>query len=151
MPAVVRLVPMTRSVAALAFLGMLSAAACNNGSSSTLPAPSPAMVSDSFTGTVQPQGSQFDTFQVGAAGTVSVTLTTAGPPSTIFMGLGLGVPATGANGQPTCSLVNSANAQAGTTPQIGASTTTAGTLCVSIYDEGNQTGPVDFSITITHP
>ena len=109
-------------------------------------------MTDTFTGNVQPQSSQFENIQIGAAGTISVTLTSiVGPLPTIFMGLSLGVPATGANGQPTCSLIQPVSVQAGTTPQIGATTTTAGTVCVAIFDEGNQTAPVDFAITITHP
>ena len=139
---------MTRSIAALTLLSVLSAPACSNNGTTT---PSPAIVSETFTGTVQPQSAQLYNFQIGTPGAVTVTLTSAGPPSTIFMGLGLGVPAIGANGQPTCSLVISVNAQAGTTAQISASANTAGTGCASIYDIGNQTGPVDFSIVITHP
>jgi len=37
-----------------------------------------------------------------------------------------------------------------TTAQLSG-TTSAGTLCVQVYDIGNQTAPVSYTVTVTHP
>jgi hypothetical protein len=125
---------------ALAFALAFLAAAC--GSSSLLTAP--ASVTETFTGTVPVQGLDSHTFTVAAYGEIDVTLTAAGPPSTITMGLGLGTPTGG-----TCSVQYQAQAQAGTTAQLSG-TIAAGSWCVVVFDLGNQGGPVDYSVTVAH-
>lgn len=132
-----------RTLVGLALL--LPLAGCGSSSSSTT-SPS-TTTTDTFTGTVAVAGSDMHSFSASKAGEVSVTLTAAGPPATILMGVGIGIP----NGA-TC------------TPLLGASTTTAagasaqltgrisdGTLCVAVYDVGNATGPVSYAVTVVHP
>jgi hypothetical protein len=92
-------------------------------------------------------GVDFHNFSVGQAGTVDVTLLTATPPATIFMGMGLGTPGTG-----TCS-VNSADTTItppGPTAQLSL-TLAPGNYCVEVYDVGNQGSPVTYSLTVSHP
>jgi hypothetical protein len=126
-----------------------TAAACGSSGSSTTAPTVTTITEPAFTGTVQPQGSVFTGFQVNGAGTVTITLTSAGPPATIFMGVGVGLPGTAANGAATCVLSVQANMQAG--QSLSATATGAVSACASIYDVGNQTAPVDFSISIAHP
>jgi hypothetical protein len=142
----------TRALASLsvAVAVVLTAAACNK--SSTAPAattPTPvSRTTDTFTGTVQVKGSDSHSFPVSQTGVVDVTLTAAGPPATIVMGLGVGsldasstcVPFAGA----------STSASAGSNAQLSG-TVTAGTLCVVVRDIGNQTGPVSYTVTALHP
>jgi hypothetical protein len=81
-----------------------------------------------------------------SGGQVNVILTAAGPPSTIFMGLGVGTYAS-----PACTLLTSGAivTQAGATAQLSG-TVNAGSYCVMVYDAGNQTAPVTYAVTVTH-
>jgi hypothetical protein len=124
-----------------------SVACSGNGASSpsTIAASAP-VTTETFTGTVGVGGTDSHTFTVTLVGQLSVILTAAGPPPTIYMGIGLGNP-TGS----TCTLLasGSAVAPAGSTAQLSG-TVDAGTYCVSVYDAGNQTADVDYSVTVNH-
>jgi hypothetical protein len=126
---------------------MLAAACTGNASSSTTTSPSAARTTDTFTGTTQIAGSVFHTFTVSKAGEVDVTLTAAAPPATIVMGVGLGEPA-----DAKCVLFAGALAStpAGTSPQLSGTVSPA-SLCVEVHDLGNQTAPVTYTVTVTHP
>jgi hypothetical protein len=126
----------------------LAAAACGNDSTSgTVSTATQTRTTDTFSGTVQVGGSVFHSFPVSQPGTTDVTLTAASPPATVVMGLAIGTPGDGG-----CTPIAgaSANVVAGSTPQL-TGVTTAGTLCVLIRDVGQQTGPVTYTVTVTHP
>ena len=133
-------------------LAVVIASGCGgNSNDSTTAATAPtltaAATTESFTGTVSVAGNDFHPFTVATAGaTLSVTLTAAGPPTTIFTGLGLG-----AYDAPTCTLFSNAylTTQAGTAPQLSG-TAGAGSYCVVVYDVGNQTGPITYAVTVSH-
>jgi len=137
---------------AWAVLAAAGAVACNSGSStsSTLPpvAATPIYTTDTFTGTVQVGSSDVKSFTVTISGTVTVTLVAAGPPPTISMGLLIGTPATA--GSSTCLALTGGTftLAAGTTPVTG--TLTPAAYCVQIFDVGNQTGPVTYTLTVNH-
>jgi hypothetical protein len=109
--------------------------------------PSVTLTTDTFTGTVPVRASDAKNFAVTQTGSVNVTLTSAGPPATIVMGVGVGTPR-----DSSCVLLAGAstNTAAGTNVQL-AGTVTAGTLCVQVYDVGNQTVPVTYTVTVAHP
>jgi|SRR5262245_27344288 len=136
-----------RRVIPLALLITLATVACDNGSSTPLPTSSSALTTETFSGSVAVGSSDFHTFTATQGGTVSVTLNTAGPPATIYMGLGIGTPSSS-----TCALLSGATAdtQAGTTSQLSG-TLDAGTYCVEVFDVGNETIPVNYSVTVAHP
>ena len=139
---------MKRGVFALVVACALGAATCNKSSTSgTVSAPSTARTTDTFSGTVPIRGVVFHSFPVSKTGATDVTLTTASPPPTIVMGLAIGTP-----GDAGCTPLAgaSANVVAGSTPQL-TGLTTAGTLCVQIRDIGQQTAPVSYTVTVTHP
>ena len=77
-----------------------------------------------------------------------MTLTAAGPPPTVAMGLGVGT--LSADGV-VCTVFPNTSVVAGAAlrPQI-AGTIDAGTYCVTVFDAGNQTGSVDYAITVLH-
>src|SRR5215831_17972430 len=85
---------------------LAACAACSGGSSSgpsTAPSSSPplAPTNDTFTGTVSVGGSDAHQFVVKLSnGLLTATLTAAGPPPTIAMGLGIGTISSG-----TCTLI----------------------------------------------
>jgi hypothetical protein len=129
-------------------VALLAAAACGGSTpSGSATTPSVTRTTDTFSGTVQVAGNAFHSFRVAQTGTTEVTLTAAGPPSTIVMGVALGtVDDSGCTRLSGASL----NTPAGSTPQL-AGLTSGGTLCVQIRDVGNQTGPVTYTVSVTHP
>jgi hypothetical protein len=133
-------------------LGTMTACGGNSSDTSALPAPSGTVVTDTFTGTVAlPVAGvlQVDVhnFTVAVPGSISVTLTAAGPPATIMMGLGVGNPA--ADG--SCSFLSGGTTQtpAGSTAQLSGSLA-AGTYCVAVGDIGNALQPISYTVTVAH-
>jgi hypothetical protein len=63
------------------------------------------------------------------------------------MGLAIGTP----NGT-TCTPLAGASVQAaaGSSPQLNGEVS-GGTLCVVVYDVGNETAPITYSLTVSHP
>lgn len=107
-----------------------------------------AGISEAFVSSVPVNGSRFYAFEVGAYGTVNVTLDRVGGgvvPTTVWVGVGLGVP----DGT-DCSTSTSLSTQAGAGPHIS-STLAAGTYCARIYDIGNLAAAAPFAVTIAHP
>jgi hypothetical protein len=139
----------------LAFLAAALAAAggvaCNSNSTSTLPAvaATPVYGTDTFNGTVAVQGFDVKPFNVAISGNVTVVLVAAGPPSTITMGVFIGQPATA--GSSTCLALSNAtiSGSASSTPLLTGQLT-VGAYCVQIFDVGNQTGPINYTISINH-
>jgi hypothetical protein len=134
-----------------ASLVVASAVAACGGSSnnSSIAAPSATLTTETFTGVVQPGASKVHTFTVTSPGQVSVTMTAAGPPPTIQMGLGIGNP--DANGN--CIFLSGGTTQAvasTTTPQLSGTLTASGAYCVAIGDIGNAAGPITYTINVSH-
>jgi len=133
---------------AILFLTLaLVAAGCTKSTDSTTPtSPTPTRTTDTLSGTVQVKGSDFKTFAVTTTGQVDVALTTAGPPSTITMGVGVGTTSGGA-----CNLVAGSSALISAGGALPTGIMSPGTYCVQVYDVGNQTAAVTYTVTVTHP
>ena len=133
--------------ALLAAATVVNACSGSGSNSSSALAPSGTLVTDTFSGTVQPGGLDFHTFTVTTGGTVSITLLTAGPPATITMGLAIGTPSSTG----TCALLSGGStlATAGSTAQL-TGTVAAGSYCVEVVDVGNAAGPIAYSLTAAH-
>jgi hypothetical protein len=126
---------------------VLAGTACGDSNSTPdFVQPTPTVVTESFNGTVDIGGTDFHNFTVTTAGAVNVTLTAAGPPATIYMGLGVGTPSATA-----CALLTGGSiaTPAGTTAQLSG-TIAAGSYCVSVFDIGNQTAAIAYAVTVTH-
>jgi hypothetical protein len=129
----------------------LSGAACTSGGNGTT-APTisstttTAATTEVFTGTVPVAGLDYHSFNA-LAGPLTVTLTAAGPPPTIFVGLGVGAPSDTA-----CVLYTqgTTSAQAGTTAQLSGTLSSSGPVCVEVFDIGNAGSPIDYSVTVVH-
>jgi hypothetical protein len=137
----------------LAFVA-LTATACNNNSNSSTPTLASPTINDVDNGTVQPGSSDFRNFTVTQSGEVDIYLNSAvettanGPLATIQMNVGIGTPLATTCPMPlTYSFVTVA---AGPNA-IGAIDLNAGTYCVDIFDAGNQSCPVTYTITVAHP
>src|SRR5947207_12758494 len=130
------------------------ASACSGSSSSgtTLPTTpttttTTATFTDSYPGTLTVNGAVTNHFNVQGAGTVTATLTTVNPDSSLPVGFSLGTWSTTSN---VCA-VALANDQATQGSIITGSTSAAGAICVRIYDVGNLTASESFVITVSHP
>jgi hypothetical protein len=124
---------------------LISAAACGS-SGSTSTTPTVATTTDTFTGTVAVGGQDFHSFTITTTGTIGVTLT-ATTPSSIVMGLNVGIPANG-----LCPAMAGASIQtaAGASVQLSG-VASPGLLCVDVQDVGNQSAPVSYTVTVNHP
>jgi len=128
----------------------LAVAGCSGSNSTTAVAPASPTVTETFPGTVVYQGVDFHTFNVAQSGTLNVTLTAAGPPPTIWMGVGIGTPSASA-----CGLISNSTSTVTpasvTGPQL-TGTLAPGTYCVQVYDVGNLSpgGAVTYSVTVAH-
>jgi len=142
------------SLLAFALVAALTAGCTNSTDSSTPPLgiltlPSNArLTTDRFSGNLAVGGRANHTFTV-TTGTqpINVTLTAAGPPPTVALGFGVGT--LGTDGVCTPFPNSSVVAAAATRPQL-AGTIDAGTFCLTVYDAGNQTGPVDYAFVVLH-
>ena len=132
---------------------VLSAVSCTDQpatQSMTRPDTAPATLL-TYSGTLQPQGINSHSFTVSQAGEVVVTLlgvelVGADEAATLTVGLAIGAPSSGG----TCVAIQSVEAQGSSRAQI-TGTGLAGTLCVSIFDVGNLTGPANYTITVATP
>jgi hypothetical protein len=126
---------------------VLAGAACGDSNSTpNFVQPTPTLITENFTGTVAVGGNDVHPFNVTSSGQLNVTLTAAGPPPTIYMGLGVGTPSGS-----TCPLLSNGSVAtpAGTTAQLSG-TINSGSYCVTVFDVGNQTAPVTYAVTVTH-
>ena len=141
---------MTRVAFPLLLAATIASAACSTGSSSSFSNPlaaSSTQITETFTGTVDVNGIDTHAFtETLAGGQIAITLTAAGPPATIYMGLSIGSSSAG-----TCAPLSGGQVivQAGATAQLSGSAG-AGTYCVQVYDAGNQIAQVSYAVTVTH-
>jgi hypothetical protein len=103
---------------------------------------------ETFTGRLSPLSLRSHPFSVARSGTVEVTLTAAGPPENISIGLGVGTPATAGG----CSLLEAVSASASPIAQL-VGTATPGTLCAAVFDPspGILTTDIDYTVVVSHP
>jgi hypothetical protein len=136
-----------RAHAAAALVLCFALAGCGSSSTPAAATPTVARTTDTFTGTVAVGGDDFHSFPISATGPIDVTLTAATPPSTIVMTISIGMPADG-----KCVALAGASSQTppGSAPQLSG-IATPGTLCVNVHDSGNESAPVGYTVTVTHP
>lgn len=131
------------------FLVPLAAAAFGcGGDINKLPTtPDPVFVTETYTGTLTVNGAQTHNVFTNATGAVVATITSLGetPPSKVGFSLGT----LGTSG--TCSVVFHNDAAIVSTAFAGTVSTLGGSLCARIYDVGALTGPVAYTITVSHP
>ena len=131
------------SRAALLALALVGSA-CDNGETPTLP--TPIIVTETFTGTVQLNGAISHGFAVSGPGPTSAEIT-AIDPSGSFLGFQLG---TWSGVVCTAVLSN----DAGTLSSVlSAATQSSASLCVKLHDPNGilTTNPVTYTVTVKHP
>ena len=122
---------------------------CTNALNDLLGTPtsnSNSTTTDTFNGSLAPNGSLVFTFSVSTSGSVAVTLTTVSPATTGPLGLGVGPSSNG-----TCTIANATSgATAGGSPQLSA-TENPGTYCVKVSDAGTLVTTSNVTVTVAHP
>lgn len=108
--------------------------------------PDPVTVTETFTGTLTVNGAQTHNVFTGATGLVTATLTGLGEEPPEKVGISMGTLA-GA----TCTVVLHNDNAVVTSYLSGTVSNLAGSLCVRIFDVGKLSGPVDYTITVSHP
>ena len=138
-----------RLMRAVTFLALvLALASCGDEELPTNPTPTPPVtVTENFSGTLNQNGGRTHTFNTGASGTVTVTLTTVAPDSELVVGLSLGT----FNGSACALQITKDDAKQGVILTGGVSS--LGNLCVRIYDVGNipSAEPISYEIQVVHP
>lgn len=132
---------MHRSAACVLLLAG-AAAACSSDLTTTPTAPTET-ITESFSGTVNRNGAATHPF-TSAPGTLTATLRTLAPDSTIVVGLSLGT----WNGTSCQIVLANDKATQGAVVIGNASTTT--NLCARIYDVGSVVEPVSYQIDVVH-
>ena len=138
-----RMVRLTRASLLLAVL-CLGAAACSNDSTPTTPTSTSTIITNTFSGTLTPNGAASHPFTTTGSGTVTATLTSLGADSPAQVGLSLGT----WNG--SCQIVV-ANDKAAVGTVVTGAASGVGQLCVRIYDVGNLVGPLTYDLQVVHP
>jgi hypothetical protein len=130
----------------LTFAVVLLAAACGDDSPTAPSQPNTPTVTDTFTGTLNPNGARTHSFVAVASGSITSTLTSLVPDSTLRIGMALGT----WNGS-TCQLVVTNDNATQSSQVVGSITTVGGNFCVRVYDVGNLSGNVSYEVTVVHP
>ncbi len=127
-------------------LALIAAGCGDDPFTPTAPTP-PESVTDTFSGTLTINGATSHPFPVASqvGGTVLVTLKVLTPDAEAVVGMSLGT----WNG--TACQANISNDRAMVSSAILGQATSAGTLCVRIYDVGRLAAPQDYEVEVVHP
>lgn len=136
------MIPFTRPMIAVTLAIAIS---CSSTPVEPTPEPTPEQVSENFSGTLTPNSGRTHTFTTPSSGSVTATLTEFGPDEALKVGLSLGT----WNGS-ACQIVI-ANDQAAKGTTVRGSASSAGILCVRIYDVGTLTEPATYNLLVVHP
>jgi hypothetical protein len=132
----------------LLFVSIAAIAAGCSGDINNLPTtPDPVIVTETFTGTLTVNGGSTHNVFTGATGTVNAAITSLGEAPPTKVGLSLGT--LGSSG--VCTVVLHNDNAVVSSALTGTVSTLQGSLCLRIYDVGALTGPVNYTVTVTHP
>lgn len=125
-------------------LAAIAASGCGSDDTPTTPTePTPVLVTESFSDSLNVNGLRVHTFEVSRAGTVSAQIKTlSDPAATVALSLGTW------NGA-ACQIVISNPAAVLATTVTGTAQAT-GQFCVLLNDVGRLTTSVDYSVDISH-
>jgi hypothetical protein len=132
----------------LRFLAMavaLSTVACGSGTTTPTTPTTPVSSTDTFAGALTPNGAASFPFTTAASGSITATLATLAPNSTLVVGLALGT----WNGN-SCQILLAKDSATQSSFIVGQASQSS-TYCVRIYDVGNVTDPQTFELQVNHP
>jgi hypothetical protein len=125
-------------------VGVLGTMACGNDLTSLETTPSQT-VTESFTGTLNPNGGTTHAFSATGKGSVVATLTAVGDDNTRVVGLALG------NWTGTSCNLAAANDNAIVTIPLTATVSAAGQLCARVYDSQGVPDATTYTLQVVHP
>ena len=133
----------------IALLAAPLMAACDNGplptTADTTTTTTTSPVTETFSSQLAVGGYAFRSITAVKAGTVTVTLNSAGSSSTLKVGLGLGIPDSTGTG---CLFTRSTETAAG---GVLTAAVDAGSYCMRVWDLGTLTTTIPFTVTIVRP
>ncbi len=121
----------------------LTAWACNTKDPFLIPTEPTNPITEVFSGTLNPASAVVHPFSAFGRGTVTLTLTEMNPVTTVGMNLGTW------NGT-SCFVAVANEASTAGTILIG-KIIGAGSVCIRVYDVGNVTDPVAYTLSVVHP
>lgn len=130
--------------ALLLSIAILAMGACNNTPIVTAPTPG-TPVTDTFSGTLSKNGAFTHAFSISTLGSITTTIVALAPNSAQIVGLQLGV----WNGT-SCTAASSTDT-ATTGSSITLTASSAGIVCVRLYDVGFVSDPVLYQLQVVHP
>lgn len=135
---------------------VLAIGACADPASPTDPTlavdPAPAVVAETFSGTLPVGGSRFYSFSIPVFGNVKATLRSMSGgdvPADVIVNLAIGTPS-GIGCSTGAATSVQATGDAGLTNEVS-TTLAAGTHCAALSDPGNLGAPATFIVVIDHP
>lgn len=143
-----RIVSRGASAVLLPLILAVTVGACNSstGTTTTPTTPTTASTTETYSDTIWHSGSKTYPFAQTVAGTITITLDSVSPLSTMALGVAIGTWS-----DPVCTTVTkNDNARAGQTALSG--TATAGNYCVLVYDSGNipYNSSVTYQVQVVH-
>ena len=103
-------------------------------------------ITQGFDGTVGKNGADTHQFPVSGSGTVQLVLNSLTPAETTAIGMSLGT----FNAAGVCQIILAKDKTA-VGDIVTGTVTTAGTLCVRMYDAGTVSQDTVYSVTVVHP
>jgi len=137
------------ALVALAVAVALTSSACEDVKDPYALNPTPAVYTETFTGTLGPGGYNFHPFIVSVSGTVVVTLSTVTPDATQTLGLDLGT----WNGT-ACNPIFGTGSRVAVQGYAFAGTAIVANFCARIYETDTKIPAdttVSYSIKVEHP
>jgi hypothetical protein len=125
-------------------IAILAMGACSNNALTNPLTVTPCPCTDGFSGTLSKNGAFSHTFSITNLGSVTTTIVSL-VPTTQIVGLQLGV----WNGV-SCTAASSTDT-ATTNSSITLNASSAGVLCVRLYDVGFISDPVLYQLQVVHP
>jgi hypothetical protein len=137
--------PRSTTLFAMLLLAPLASSACGSDTPTTPTEPTPVSVTETFSGTLNPNGGRTFPFTVERAGQITAKITALAPDDTVKVGLALGT-WNGANCAQTIP-----NDSATLNTQVVGTAQQTGQFCARIFDaQGTLAGSADFTLEVTH-
>jgi hypothetical protein len=124
-------------------LSLFAAACASDPVAPPAPTPVPATITETFSDTLLPLGSNTHQFSVQQVGGLRISLGDVSPPAAITFGVGT-------QSLIGCTLINQVRYEPGATAQLSGTATTTGQFCLMVYDTGTLTEAVTYTVTVLH-
>jgi hypothetical protein len=136
--------PRPNAFVPLLLAATLAISACGDDTPTAPSEPPPVAITETLSGSLNPNGGRTHQIDVQRAGNLTATLTALSPDDTVTVGLSLGT----WNGS-SCQIIIAKDDAVLNSVVIGAATGT-GLFCVRVYDVGRLTASTEYTVTVEH-